>query len=407
MTFHIELVQEAISNLKNCVRAINQPANMDGLIAAHFCTHYLPEETDGWIVFESPSKWIAETDISPDQAPYMSILGCLIANEVATRNTVDNGTVQKFEDSLDRLKQRKEIFQNPTSWIFQPATVLGVSIGIRAIKSEPLKQWLLALVLEGVKFHRSTLFQKLIYVYSASLLDGQIAFDLPKDLKDYSLLELGLAIWLANRDILLVEKPNWLEEANSKVLELLLIESIFGTEDDFRYVVLLDVVLGYITTRSHLPSDELLIKVLKGFEPSMERWQYDWPIKNEYHIQAILWLMLRPYFDDIRYEENLPKLGRSGHRYDLGIPSLGKLVEVKYIRKQDDFQKIINEVGTDAAQITTQNQFREFVVFVYDSTSAVENHHWVRQNLLGFAPVKGAIIVSAPSMTKNQKGPGS
>lgn len=406
MISHIELVQEAISNLKNCLRTVNQPAKMDGLIATHFCMHYCPEDTDGWTVFESSSKWIAEADMSSDQAHYMSILGCLIADEIATKQTIDNDAIRNFEASLDRLKQRKDIFQSSTSWIFQPAIVLGISIGVRAIGSEHLKQWLLSLVTEGIKFHRSNLMQKLIYVYSASLLGQNIAFDFPKDLGNYSLLELALAIWLANRGILLVEKTDWLEDANAKILELLIIDGISGTEEDFRYAVLLDVVLGYVSTRSHLPSDELLIKVLKEFEPSMERWQYDWPIKNEYHIQAILWLMLRPYFDDICYEENLPKLGRSGHRYDLGIPSLGKLVEVKYIRKQDDFQKIVNEVGTDAAQITTQNQFREFLVFVYDTTSAVENHHWVRQNLLGFAPVKGAIIVSAPSMTKNQKGPG-
>jgi hypothetical protein len=407
MTSHIELVQEAISNLKNCTRTVNQPVNMDGLIAAHFCIHYCPEDTDGWIVYESPSKWITETEISSDQAPYMSILGCLIANEVATNKTIDSETIQIFEDSLDRLKQRKEIFQNPTSWIFHPSTVLGVAIGIRAINSDPLKQWLKAMVIDGIKYHRSTLFQKMIYAYCASLLGEAAVLNLPEDWTNYSLHELGFAILLVNRGILLPKKPNWLEEANSKAVELLLTESISGKENDFRYCVLLDVVLSYIITRSHLPSDEILIKVLKGFEPSMERWQYDWPIKNEYHIQAILWLMLRPYFDDIRYEENLPKLGRSGHRYDLGIPSLGKLVEVKYIRKQDDFQKIVNEVGTDSAQITTQNQFREFVVFVYDSTCAVENHHWLKQNLLGFAPVKGAIIVSAPSMAQNQKIPGS
>jgi hypothetical protein len=111
--------------------------------------------------------------------------------------------------------------------------------------------------------------------------------------------------------------------------------------------------------------------------------------------------MLCPYFEDIRYEDNLPKLGRSGHRYDLGIPSLGKLVEVKYIRKKDDFQKIINEVGIDAAQITTQVEFREFVVFVYDETCAVENYSWTHKALINLNYVKEVIIVSAPSTARN------
>jgi len=54
----------------------------------------------------------------------------------------------------------------------------------------------------------------------------------------------------------------------------------------------------------------------------MERWKSQWLIENEYDVQSILWLLLRPYFEDLRYEENLAKLGRSGQRYDFGIPSL-------------------------------------------------------------------------------------
>lgn len=406
MTSHTELVQEAISNLKNCIRTINQPTNIDGMLAAHFCSHYHPDGTNGWVVFEDPSDWIAKNGSFPDQAPYMAALGCLIGNELAKNNLLKDDVIREFEDSLDRLKQRKDIFQTSTSWIFQPAIVLGISIGIRAIKSASLKQWLLSLVADGIKFHRSTLFQKFIFVYVANLLDEPIAFDPPKNFSDYSLFELSLTIWLANRGVLQLDEMSWLEEANSQVLSLMLIERISGAEEDFRYAILLDVALGYLVTRSHLPSAELLIKVLKSFEPAMERWQYTWLIENESHVQAILWLILRPYFEDIRYEENLPKLGRSGHRYDFGISSIGKLVEVKYIRKHEDFQKIVHEVGTDAAQITTQSQFREIVVFVYDTTCAVENHHWVKQHLLGFAPVKDAIIASAPSMMRKQRSPG-
>lgn len=399
MISHLDLVQESITILKNSIRTINQPTNMDGLLASHFCTHFVLDE--GWVAPEEPSKWIAESNTSPDQAPYMSVLGCLIANEVATTGAVAADVVLKFSDSLDRLKQRENIFQNPTSWIFQPAVVLGISLGIRAIKSEYLKQWMVSQVKEGIAFHHATLFQKLIYLYAGKLLDASISFEIPKTLKDYSLYELSMTIWLIERGVISNDKTDWMEEANSQVLSLLLTERISGADEDFRYAVLLDVILGYVYARSHLPSEELLIRILRGFEPAMERWQYKWIIENEYHVQTILWMILRPYFEDIRYEENLPKLGRAGHRFDLGIPSLGKLVEVKYIRKKDDFQKIVNEVGTDAMQITTQAQFREIVVFAYDVTCAVENYSWTRKALLGLNTVKEVVIVSAPSMTRN------
>jgi hypothetical protein len=398
MTSNLDLVQDAIAALKNSLSVVNQPTNMDGLLACHFCTHFVPD--DGWIVFEQPKKWVDESESSPDQAPYMSVLGYLIAHEVGTNGTCDEA-IQQFSDSLDRLKQRKNIFQSPTSWIFQPATVLGISMGIRASKSESLKQWMVSQLTEGIQFHHATLYQKLIYLYAANLLDAILNFEIPKNFKDYSLYELSLVIWLIKRGVVVNDKKEWLEEASSQVLSLLLTEGISDENEDFRHAVLLDVVLDYVYSRSHLPSEELLLRVLRGFEPAMERWQYKWIIEDEYHIQAILWLMLRPYFEDIRYEENLPKVGRSGHRYDLGIPSLGKLVEVKYIRKKEDFQKIVHEVGIDAVQIKSQAQFREIIVFAFDETCAVENYAWTRKALLGLDTVKEVVIVSAPSMTRN------
>lgn len=398
MTSNLDLVQEAIATLKNSLRVINQPANMDGLLACHFCTHFAPD--DGWIVFEQPKKWVDESESSPDQAPYMSVLGCLIAHQVGTNGTCDEA-IQQFSDSLDRLRQRKNIFQSPTSWIFQPATVLGISMGIRASKSESLKQWMVSQLTEGIQFHHATLYQKLIYLYAANLLDAILNFEIPKNFKDYSLYELSLVIWLIKRGVVVNDKKEWLEEASSQVLSLLLTEGISDENEDFRHAILLDVVLDYVYSRSHLPSEELLLRVLRGFEPAMERWQYKWIITDEYHIQAILWLMLRPYFEDIRYEENLPKVGRSGHRYDLGILSLGKLVEVKYIRKKEDFQKIVHEVGIDAVQIKSQAQFREIIVFAFDETCAVENYAWTRKALLELDTVKEVVIVSAPSTTRN------
>ena len=132
----------------------------------------------------------------------------------------------------------------------------------------------------------------------------------------------------------------------------------------------------------------------------MERWKYQWPIENEYDVQSILWLMLRPYFEDLHYEENLAKLGRSGHRYDFGIPSLNTIVEVKYVRKKEDFQKIVNEVGLNSAQLLPQTDFRNIVVFAYDNSRSVEQHSWTVKALRSITFVKHAIIVSAPSNCK-------
>jgi hypothetical protein len=76
---------------------------------------------------------------------------------------------------------------------------------------------------------------------------------------------------------------------------------------------------------------------------------------------------------------------------------LDTIVEVKFTRKKEDFQKIINEIGIDSAQLLPQTVFRNIVVFIYDSSCSVEQHDWAERTLNRITFVKVAIIVSAPS----------
>jgi hypothetical protein len=59
----------------------------------------------------------------------------------------------------------------------------------------------------------------------------------------------------------------------------------------------------------------------------------------EREVQDILWLILRPVFDDLVDEETLHTVGHSTYRADFGIPSLGLLIEVKYARMASDFKE--------------------------------------------------------------------
>ncbi|MGW0460791.1 PD-(D/E)XK nuclease domain-containing protein [Streptomyces tendae] len=71
--------------------------------------------------------------------------------------------------------------------------------------------------------------------------------------------------------------------------------------------------------------------ILNRFEAAMRQWRHDgddldnsisWPIASEREIQNILWLMLRPVFDDLVEEEPLDRISHSTYRADCGIPSL-------------------------------------------------------------------------------------
>ncbi len=88
-----------------------------------------------------------------------------------------------------------------------------------------------------------------------------------------------------------------------------------------------------------------LISILEGLVQSMSHWTYEtsqrvknvtpqqWEIDHEYHVQNLLWTLLRPVFSDLVDEQSLSKVGHKTPRYDLGIPSLGAIIEVKFMRK--------------------------------------------------------------------------
>ncbi|MEZ5980947.1 MAG: hypothetical protein R3C54_01405 [Parvularculaceae bacterium] len=65
--------------------------------------------------------------------------------------------------------------------------------------------------------------------------------------------------------------------------------------------------------------------------------------------QNLLWTILRPVFPDLVDEEHLPKVGHKSPRYDLGVPSLQTIIEVKFMRRrgQAECSKIIEEVAAD------------------------------------------------------------
>ena len=147
--------------------------------------------------------------------------------------------------------------------------------------------------------------------------------------------------------------------------------------------------------------------VLSRFETAMRRWRCDessmkqpirWPVTAEREIQDILWLMLRPVFDDLVDEETLPKLGHSTYREDFGIPSLGILIEVKYVRKSSDFKEIEKQVLEDSvAYLNGVTAYREIVVFIYDESASVQEHDTTASSLRGIDRISDVIIVSRPS----------
>jgi len=395
-------LHEALSRLRRAVELLNAPQNLDGLLAIHFGANSGLERAMDWKVCHDPVLWVQQNEARLDQAPKLAVLGCLLAEQTRRLGSADVQLVGTFRSHLGRLQQRRDVFLAPNSWALQPDLVLSVVLGIRAIADPSAATWAQRLLQEGVNRQDTPLFLRLAYQYALFLLETNQPYQ-PQmaavEPRDCSLVELALTIWLTKRDILRPgdgDRDHWLDQAQSVLVGRLISEAPCEALD-YKAALVWEVVTSYVETRSQYPRLDLVIALLQNFPAAMERWQDKWTITDEYDIQALLWLILRPSFDDLHYEEYLPKLGRSGARYDLGLPPLGLIIEVKYVRKGSDFQKIVDEIGKDSAQLRPQSVFTGMVVFVYDATCSGEQHDWVRRTLESIALVKKAILVSAPS----------
>lgn len=396
-------LHDALDHLKRSMVHLNRLGDLEGLLAAHFDTESRLERDFGWHVYCEPTEWLGRADASLDQAPNLAILGCLLSEQTRESGTVDDQASAVFKANLGRLQQRRNIFLLPNSWALQPQLVLGVALGVKAVAEPSLVSWMIALLEEGISRPDAPLFSRLLYSYALTLLGKSrprpTQVSQGAQFYGYSIAELALTIWLVKREALGISgfnREDWLDDAHSTLIQRLITEAPCE-ERSYKAAIIADTALSYVQTRSRYPSQNLVVAVLQNFPAAMERWKSKWQVEDEYDVQSLLWLMLRAVFDDLHYEEYLPKLGRSGQRYDIGLPQLGLIVEVKYVRDAKDFQRIVDEIGKDSAQMQPQSIFTGMVVFVYDESCSVEQHDWACRTLESIALVRRAVIVCAPS----------
>src|ERR1022692_3405745 len=133
--------------------------------------------------------------------------------------------------------------------------------------------------------------------------------------------------------------------------------------------------------------------VLRRFQAAMRRWRYDpstlknpvrWVINSEREVQDIVWVLLRTVFPDVVDEEPLRKVGHSSYRSDFGIPSLGVLVEIKYVRAAAEFKHIEKQIYEDSvAYLKDKATYKKIIVFIYDASASVQEHATTIDALLG------------------------
>jgi hypothetical protein len=167
--------------------------------------------------------------------------------------------------------------------------------------------------------------------------------------------------------------------------------------------------------RAHV---EDVIVVLENMQAGLMQWTWEthgrkrrtdppirWDVTSEYHVQNLLWLVLRPIFPDLKAEEYVPSTGHHQPRVDLFIPSLRLVIEVKYLAKrgQKALREFTIQLEADASAYTrADSPADQMVVFIWDDTNQDEQHARMKAGVASLPQVAGVIIVSRPGKMARQ-----
>lgn len=132
-----------------------------------------------------------------------------------------------------------------------------------------------------------------------------------------------------------------------------------------------------------------------GSTKGMER---KWHIDNEYHVQSLLYVVLKPILPALKEEEYLPSTGNYQPRADLCVLPLNLVIEVKYWRKGVKGNKMIEEIAADVTlYLKEESPYRHIVAVIWDDASRTQEHDEMIRGLKGMTGMRDVVILSRPS----------
>lgn len=157
-------------------------------------------------------------------------------------------------------------------------------------------------------------------------------------------------------------------------------------------------------------SDTAVADMLRGVPAALGRWVWEsaprtgrgqarqWHIDHEYHVQSLLFSVLRPVFPDLTDEENTPQVGRLNPRADLGIPSLRLIIEAKFWKAGVTAKKMVEEIAADSnLYLVDGSRYSKVLPFVWDDVNRSDEHDLFLRGLRQLRGVADAVIVSRPA----------
>jgi len=123
-----------------------------------------------------------------------------------------------------------------------------------------------------------------------------------------------------------------------------------------------------------------------------------WRIENEYHVQSLLYAVLKPVFQTLEEERYLVPTGVYQPRADLCLLSLRLLIEVKFWYRRDNARKLIEEIGADLSlYLRDESPYRQVIAVIWDDGARTEEHIELRRGLLGLNGLFDVVIINRPA----------
>lgn len=156
-----------------------------------------------------------------------------------------------------------------------------------------------------------------------------------------------------------------------------------------------------------------LIQLLKNIRLGLSHWTWEntaktrgkdaqpikWRIENEYHVQNLLYVLLKPLFPDLKSEVSIKNIGEKQPRMDFYLPSLHTIIEVKYRKDtKKTFQDFTGELAEDRTLYQSDSRYEDakLVAFLWDQTSATERHDAFEKGVIDLG-YDGCIVINSPS----------
>jgi hypothetical protein len=133
-----------------------------------------------------------------------------------------------------------------------------------------------------------------------------------------------------------------------------------------------------------------------------------WHIENEYHVQSLLYAVLKPLFPEIDEEKYVASTGTYQPRADLCLPSLQLIVEVKFWYRAGSVKDLTEQVASDhSLYLRPDSPYRKMIAVIWDEGARTEEHGEFERGLSGLSNMHSVIVLSRPSMMAKGNPPNS